>query len=490
MSRLTNNWALISAVLACILVGGSLAAMAQSGSVNKQGGQSNSQDTPTAGQDQKTSSQATPGQPTSDQQASGSQTQVPEEPVRTNTDSYAVSLGTGQIISMSGQSADTEFVVGKLGKSKTPELQNQFFYGISASSVYTNSFAGVGQQDVHSTSVTPYLAILVPTKTGSYVAQYTAVVNPNDTTSGGDPQAYHTATLKADGAFSRRWSWELTESGSYGSENARFQAPLTFEVVQTTPVSDASAAVLLRTKNVSFAEGSARAAYLLSARDAIGFTATHTYTGIEGDPTSPNSTGTHSNSVGAKFDYARTVSPRVALKAYGTADTVLNGPTCNSFGGGVGLSVRVNHAIGFDVQGGPQRNSTACGGQQSANFSGNVVGRFRNGDTLYASANRVFTSAYRIDGHWEDNATVGYSKNIKRLNLTTDAGVIRGELLSGSATQYRGYFISPRARLSLTKALGISGGYRTFRGNGGALVAGNISFAVVSVDWYPAAIHF
>jgi hypothetical protein len=489
MSRRTNNRALISAVLACVLVGGALAAVAQSGSDNKQGGQSNSQDTTASGQDQKTSSQAAPGQQTSDQQASGSQSQVPEEPVRTNTDSYAVSLGTGQIISMSGQSADTEFVVGKLGKTRTPEFKNQFFYGISASSVYINSFAGVGQQDVHSTSVTPYLAILVPTKTGSYVAQYTAVVNPNDTTSGGDPQAFHTATLKADGAFSRRWSWELTESGSYGSENARFQAPLTFEVVQTTPVSDASAAVLLRTKNVSFAEGSARAAYLLSARDAIGFTATHTYTGIEGDPASPNSKGTHSNSVGAKFDYARTVSPRVALKAYGTADTVLNGPTCNSFGGGLGVSVRVNHAIGFDVQGGPQRNSTACGGQQSANFSGNVVGRFRNGDTLYASANRVFTSAYRIDGHWEDNATVGYSKNIKRLNLTTDAGVIRGEL-SGSQTKYRGYFISPHARLSLTKALGISGGYRNFRGTGGALVAGNISFAEVSLDWYPAAIHF
>ncbi len=45
---------------------------------------------------------------------------------------------------MSGQSADTEFVVGKLGKSKTAEFNNQFFYGVSASSVYTNSFAGVG----------------------------------------------------------------------------------------------------------------------------------------------------------------------------------------------------------------------------------------------------------------------------------------------------------------------------------------------------------
>ena len=291
MTKRRKKRALISAALACVLLGCSLAAMAQ------QGGQSSSQDTPATGQDQKTSDQATAGQQTSNQQASGSQTQVPEEPVRTNTDSYAVSLGTGQIISMSGQSADTEFVVGKLARSRTEEFKNQFFYGVSASSVYTNSFAGVGPQDLHSTSVTPYLAVLVPTKTGSYVAQYTAVVNPNDTNTG-DPQAYHTATLKADGAFSRRWSWELTESGSYGSENARFQAPLTFVVVQTTPVSDASAAVLLRTKNVSFAEGSARAAYLLSARDAIGFTATHTYTGIEGDPTSPNSRGSHSNSVG------------------------------------------------------------------------------------------------------------------------------------------------------------------------------------------------
>jgi hypothetical protein len=470
MNKHLNKWALISAVVGCVLLCAPLSATAQSGSDNKQSDQTAAQNSQTSKQDD--------------------QTKVPEEPVRTNTDSYAVSLGTGQIISMSGQSADGEFVAGKLSKSKTAEFRDQFFYGVSASSVYTNSFAGagVGQQSLHSTSVSPYLAVLVPTKTGSYVAQYTAVVNPNDTNSG-DPQAYHTATLKADGAFSRRWSWELAESGSYGSENARFQAPLSFVVIQTTPVSDASAAVLLRTKNVSFAEGAARAAYQLSSRDAVGFTLTHTYTGIEGDPTSVTSTGSHSNSVGAKIDYARTVSPRVSLKAYGTSDRVLNGPACNSFGGGLGVSVRLTHAVGFDVQGGPQRNSAACGGQQSANFSGNVVGTFRNGDRIYASANRVFTSAFRVDGHWEDNATVGYAKNIKRLTLITDAGVIRGDLLAGN-TPYRGYFISPRTQLKLTNALGVSAGYRTFRGNGGALVAGNVSFAVVSLDFYPASIHF
>jgi len=459
----------------------SLMAMGQSGSDPKQDNQTAPQGSQTASQD----SQA--NKP--DQQAPDKPAKVPEEPVRTNTDSYVVSLGTGQIISMSGQSADGEFVVGKLGKTGTSEFKNQFFYGLTASSVYTNSFAGVGPQSLYSTSFSPYLAVLVPTKTGSYVAQYTAVVNPNDTNSG-DPQAYHTATFKADGAFSRRWSWELTETGSYGSESARFQAPLTFVVVQTTPVADASAAVLLRTKNVSFSEGSARAAYLMNSRDAIGFTLTHTYTGIEGDPSAPNSPGSHSNSVGAKFDYARTISPRVSLKAYGTADRVLNGPACNSFGGGVGLSVKINHAVGFDVEGGPQRNSAACGGQQNANFSGNIVGTFRNGGRLYASANRTFSTAFRVDGHWEDNATVGYTKDIKRLTLTADAGVLRGELLPGSTGQYRGYFYSPRTQLRLSKALGISGGYRSFRGTGGALVAGNESFAVVSVEFYPAGIHF
>jgi hypothetical protein len=467
MSKILNKWALMAAVLGCAILGAS--ATAQSGSDNKQ-------DQSTTTQDQQT------GKP-------DDQTRVPEEPVRANTDSYAVSLGTGQIISMSGQSADGEFVLGTLGKSKASEFRSQFFYGVSAASVYTNSFAGVGTQSLHSTSVSPYLAVLVPTKTGSYVAQYTSVINPNDTSSGG-PQAYHTIALKADGAFSRRWSWQLSESGSYGSESARFQAPLTYVVIQTTPVADASAAVLLRTKNVLFSEGAARAAYLLSSRDAIGFTLTHTYTGIEGDPAAVGSSGSHSNAVGAKIDYARTVSSRVALKAYGTSETMLDGPACNTFGGGIGVSVKVTHAVGFDVQGGPQRNSNACGGQQNANFSGNVVGTFHNGDRLYASANRVFTSAFRVDGHWEDNATVGYSKDIRRLTLTTDAGVIRGELLPGSATQYRGYFVSPRAHLRLTRALGLSGGYRTFRGNGGALVAGNVSFAVVSLDWYPMAIHF
>src|ERR1700760_4123051 len=113
MSKRLNKWALISAVVGCMLLCSSLSASAQSGSDNTQQDQTATQGTQTNKQEE---------------------TKVPEEPVRTNTDSYAVSLGTGQIISMSGQSADGEFVAGKLSKSKTAEFQKQFFYGLSASS--------------------------------------------------------------------------------------------------------------------------------------------------------------------------------------------------------------------------------------------------------------------------------------------------------------------------------------------------------------------
>src|SRR5437879_3536018 len=148
MSMYKNNWPLISVVLGCMLLCASVIATAQSGSDNTQGQPASTQDQPANVQDQQTKKQ-------------DDQTKIPEEPVRTNTDSYAVSLGTGQIISMSGQTADGEFIAGKLSKSKAPEFKNQFFYGFSASSVYTDSFAGVGQQSLHSTSVSPYLAVLV-----------------------------------------------------------------------------------------------------------------------------------------------------------------------------------------------------------------------------------------------------------------------------------------------------------------------------------------
>ena len=270
---------------------------------------------------------------------------APNEPWYANSNgAYTVSLGTGQLISLYPQSRNDqsipngEYVEGEQSVAlKSRDYKYQLFYGASVSSVYTDSLGGVGvSRELISTSINPYLAVFMPTRTGRYLLQYSTVVNPNDTSSGG-PQAYHTATFSALGSLSERWYWTGSLSGSYGSESARLQGPLGFLVVDSTPIADTtSTAVLLRARNVAFTESSLGLGWLKSRRDKISISVFHVYTGIEGDSSIPQSFGTHANAIGGKLEYVRSLTPRVDLRSYGEAETVLNGPKCNTYGGGLG----------------------------------------------------------------------------------------------------------------------------------------------------------
>jgi len=424
---------------------------------------------------------------------------VANQPWYANTDgAYSVSLGTGQLISLypparNDQSIPNgEYVEGPQSVSlKSKDYKYQLFYGLSASSVYTNSIGNVGTgSDLVSTSVNPYLALFMPTQTGRYLLQYSSVVNPNDTQNGG-PQAYHTATLSAMGSINPRLYWTASASGSYGSESARLQGPLSFLIVQSTPIADTnSTAVLLQAKNVAFTESSIGLGWLKSRRDKISFSISHVYTGIEGDPSTPQSVGTHANSIGGKLEYIRTLTPRIDLRSYGQSDTVLNGPTCNTFGGGLGIAARMTHSVTFNVQGGPQWSTANCGSPISANFSASIVKNFGNRDRIYASVSRRFTTIAGLDSHWEDDATVGFTKGLGRFTLTTDAGYLRGDAITTVVPAYHGYYVAPRVRYKVTNSMGLSAGYRSFHGSGGNLVSGNLSYAVVGVEWYPAPLHF
>ncbi len=470
MSKLTKSWVVILTVMAGLVLSSSV--------LFAQGG--------TAPQESATPSPTPAPSPSPDAQDPGLVLQT----VSGGTGPYSVSLGTGQLIGV-GPEGDTEFVrAGGLAHGQTAAYKNLFYYGASASTVYSNALDPANPQDyVFSSSFSPYLAVLIPTRKGSFVAQYTATVNPNDTANG-DPQAFHVANLKLQGAFSRRWSWQLQTSGSYGSESARFQAPLTYVVVQSTPVVSSNSAILLRTTNSSYAESDVHLGWRASSRDDLAWTFRHTYTGIAGDPSDPQASGTHSNSVGLRMDYGHTLNSRVVMTVYGEGDSLLQGPTCNSIGGGVGLAVKVSHSVALDVAGGPQRNSNSCGGQQNYNFNGNLVANVRWRTRLFASAQRVFSTAYRTDGVWEDNASAGFTKDFKRVNVTTDAGWVRGEPILGTTERYNGYFVSPRIRIRATEALALTAGYRSFHATGGAIVSGSESFATAGIEWYPAGVHF
>lgn len=423
-----------------------------------------------------------------------------DQPWYANTQgAYSVSLGTGQLISLYPPARNDqtipngEYVEGQQSVSlKSKDYKYQMFYGVSASSIYTNSIGGVGVgSDLVSTSVNPYLAVFVPTRTGRFLLQYSTVVNPNDTQSGG-PQAYHTLTFSAMGSITQRLYWTASASGSYGSESARLQGPLSFLVVQSTPIADTtSSGVLLQARNVAFSENSIGLGWLRSRRDKIILSAFHVYTGIEGDTTTvPQSFGSHSNAVGGKLEYVRTLTPRIDLRSYGQTESVLTGPTCNTYGGGLGIGVRMTHSVSFDVQGGPQWTTAACGSPRSANFSASLVKNFGNQDKIYASVNRMFTTVARLDSRWEDDATVGFAKSVRRLTFITDAGYLRGDSVTTIAPGYHGYYVAPRVRYKIMNTMGFSAGYRSFHGAGGNLVSGNLSYAVVGIEWYPAPLHF
>jgi hypothetical protein len=410
---------------------------------------------------------------------------------------YTVSLGTGQLISLYPQPRNDqtipagEYVEGEQAVSlKSKDYKYQMLYGVSASSTYTNSIGGVGAgSDIVSTSVNPYLAVFIPTRTGRFLLQYSTVVNPNDTQSGG-PQSDHTATFSGMGAISQRVYWTASLSGSYGSESARLQGPLSFLVVQSTPIADTtSTAVLLRARNVAFSENSFGIGWLKSRRDKLTFTAFHIYTGIQNDPVTLD-VASHSNAVGGRVEYVRTLTPRIDLRSYGETESVLNGPTCNTYGGGLGIGVRMTHSVEFDVRGGPQWSTATCGAPQSANFSASLVKNFGNQDKIYATVNRLFSTISGLSGHWEDDATVGFAKGYRRLTFTTDAGYLRGDTVTTLLPGYHGYFVAPRVRYRIINTMGVSAGYRSFHGAGGNVVSGNLSYAVVGIDWYPAPLHF
>jgi ABC-type oligopeptide transport system substrate-binding subunit len=115
---------------------------------------------------------------TNEQKEVITQEPAPSEPWYANSQgAYTVSLGTGQLISLYPQVRNDqtipngEYVEGQQSVSlKSKDYRYQMFYGLSASSVYTNSIGGVNvNQDLLSTSVSPYVALFMPTRTGRFL---------------------------------------------------------------------------------------------------------------------------------------------------------------------------------------------------------------------------------------------------------------------------------------------------------------------------------
>ncbi len=416
-----------------------------------------------------------------------------------NKDPYAVSLGTGELISLSGepripatgseqQRAGDEYADGLPLAATGKAVGGELFYGLSAATVYREGSPALVTGEAFSTTVSPFVALLEPTRTGSYLLQYSAVIAPDEVGDQG-PQFFHTGAIAVVGALSRRLTWSFSSAGSYGSQSARLQGPLAYSVVQSTPVvSTGSVAVLLPSGNAVLLDTSVGLSWRKSSREALGLSVIHTYSGVAAEPSIAGSVGSHSNMLGVKASYDRAISSRYTFLGYGEANTMLRIPPCQTYGGGVGLSIQVSPSVGVSLAGGPQFSSKACGRARSASFSASVAVNLSRRDRIYASAARRFSTAYLSTGTWEDTVGAGFARDMRRLRFTTDAGWLRAEQTPPSPTYY-GYFVAPRVSLRLTESLSVTAAYRNLHGSGGRLGSGAVSLASVSLDWHPPGKH-
>src|SRR5215467_7545929 len=102
----------------------------------------------------------------------------PDNPWYANSDgAYTVSLGTGALISLYPQTRgdqplqNGEYAEGAQPPSARRDYKYQFFYGGSVESVYTNNVGSAipgGSSELYSTSIEPYVALFLPTRTGRF----------------------------------------------------------------------------------------------------------------------------------------------------------------------------------------------------------------------------------------------------------------------------------------------------------------------------------
>ncbi len=397
---------------------------------------------------------------------------------------YSAGLGTGQAIALTqGASAQQSSANGN--PVIAPELQSEFLYGGTFSTVYVDTY-NTSQRVDHQVSgvASPYFGLRLPTKTGAVTLQYLGTYSPEDPFTGGF-QSYHTLSANAVGAFTRRWYWGLSSTGSYGSASAQFEGPLSYMLVGLTPVIDPIQQPEFEGRTVAFAQNAAQIGWRRSERDRITLTAFHVFSDLSSTSLNGGLQGDRSNAVGAKLDYSREVTSRFSFTVYGQEEHVIES-NCNTYGGGFGVSAQLSYSWHLDLSGGPQWTSASCGRQTNFNFYGALVKALRGQAKFYVVGWQYYDVSLQVTNTWQDAAAVGISQPLgSRWIVQADAGYFRGDPLLVTAHAFQGYFVAPLVRYKITDNLSASAGYRAFHPTGGNPVGGNLNFATISLEWHP-----
>lgn len=290
------------------------------------------------------------------------------------------------------------------------------------------------------TFASPYLGVTGGNARTKYLLQYVPTIlhrweSPQTSAT------YQQGSLFLHREMSREWRLGFSLEGRYGDNSLRLLSEPSFGVSGGVPmINPTSFVVEPALSKLLTTDSTLDLRWRPSVRRQVDFSMQELYreaNGLEGS--------SHSNLAGFEVSFEQSLSRRTKLIAYGDAKRVFQFQPCNSFGGGLGLSITTLRRVVFKLSGGPEfATGGACATRQGVTTQTSVSAPLGRVSRVYLSYDRSFNGLFispRVQSR--DFVGLGLQKTLThRIDFHVEAGYYRIRQCCGFKS-YEGYYISP-----------------------------------------------
>lgn len=196
----------------------------------------------------------------------------------------------------------------------------------------------------------------------------------------------------------------------------------------------------------------------------------------------------HNNLTTLQLQYQRAFTRETTGGVYGLTRHETGTIDCDGVGFGLMASTKPTERWYLQASGGPEFDSGGCRRHQGFELHFAAVYKVRPTAWLYATANRQFSSGFLPNSTWEDDVSVGLSKQLtRRLTWNLSAGYVSGYIdgfTSPSTAGYRGFYGQTQFVQRLSRSFDFEATYRRYDQSSSGLSV-NRNIVLFTLRWSP-----
>ena len=324
-------------------------------------------------------------------------------------------------------------------------------------------------------NLSPYVGLQASSNRTQVLIQYQPTIVHYGAYAGSVMQLASAHLLRS---LSPQWDLAVTTTGSHGQDSIRFAAPnQAVSVGAVSGTSPASASYLENAGDVTHLDGSIEVSGDLSARRAVRFGFTNSYSSVP-------SLKEVSNVGTLKMTYEYSLHPSLTVQAYQSSSQYYGTISCTTFGAGVGVRWQPRDGVFFAASGGPQVDAPVCKAQQGASYNLSFATRLPQRSQMYLESAREPTSGYLGPALWQDSITAGYQRQVKLLSvLGVDVGFVHSSTTLNTSS-YSGKYWDTTYAYKPLRGPTFSVSYRGYLGTSGS-TSFTRNTTLVALSWTP-----